>query len=145
HVAAPTGDEPHYLMVAHSLWQDHDLDLADDFADQEYRAFYPAPFGPRPWDIRTADGPIYSWGGSAFPAVLALPYGLGGRPGVVLFLNAVTALCMVCAYRLGRGLGGSEDRTLVACVATGLSLPVVAYSSLIYPETVASLLLLLAL
>lgn len=145
HVAAPTGDEPHYLMVAHSLWQDRDLDVADDFAAGEHVAFYPAPFGPRPWDIHLPDGRIYSWGGAAFPALLALPYGLGGRSGAVLLVNLLTALGLVCVYRLSRDLGGSVDRCLAASVGAGFSLPVLAYSSVLYPETAASVLLLLAL
>jgi hypothetical protein len=30
---AGSGDEPHYAMIAHSLWLDHDLDLSNDYAD----------------------------------------------------------------------------------------------------------------
>jgi hypothetical protein len=145
HVAAPTGDEPHYLVVAHSLWEDHDLDLANDFASGAYRQFYPAPLGPRPWDVKTPDGRIYSWNGAVFPAVLALPYGLGGRSGVVVLLNLIAAAALLQGYRLGCELGADKRRALAATVAAALTLPVAAYSSLIYPETLAALLLLCAL
>ena len=30
---AVSGDEPHYLVMAQSLWRDHDLDLRDDYGD----------------------------------------------------------------------------------------------------------------
>ena len=39
---AITGDEPHYLLAAHSLVYDHDLDLANNYADQDYASFYPS-------------------------------------------------------------------------------------------------------
>jgi hypothetical protein len=145
HVAAPTGDEPHYLMVAHSLWQDGDLDLANNFEAKEYLGFYPAPFGPRPWDIRTPEGRIYSWGGPLFPALLAVPYGLGGRSGAVLLVNLITALAVLGAYRLARALGGAAAPSLAGALAAGLTLPVLAFSSLLYPETLAGLLGITAL
>jgi hypothetical protein len=34
------GDEPHYLLAAHSLAIDGDLDLANNYAQQDYHAFY---------------------------------------------------------------------------------------------------------
>lgn len=37
------GDEPHYLLVAASIVDDGDLDLADQYGDREYRAFHPGP------------------------------------------------------------------------------------------------------
>ena len=33
---AVTGDEPHYLLMAQSLWQEHDLDLRDNLARRDY-------------------------------------------------------------------------------------------------------------
>ncbi len=144
HLWAPTADEPHYLVVAHSLWQDGDLDLSDDFRDKEYLVFYPGPLGPRSWDVTREDGKIYSWGGPLFPALLTIPYGIGGRSGVVLFLNLVAAMTMLGVYRLARDLGGKMRESLVGCLFFGMSLPVVAYSSLVYPELLASGLLVAA-
>src|SRR3989304_2526209 len=35
-----TGDEPHYLLAAHSLAFDGDLDLANNYARRDYLSFY---------------------------------------------------------------------------------------------------------
>jgi hypothetical protein len=36
----PTGDEPHYLLEAHSLLYDHDLDLSNNYANDS-TLYYP--------------------------------------------------------------------------------------------------------
>jgi len=38
----PTADEPHYLLLTHSLVFDHDFDLANNYARNDYKVFYPA-------------------------------------------------------------------------------------------------------
>ena len=35
-----SGDEPHYLLAAHSLVHDGDLDLSNNYAQRDYAAFY---------------------------------------------------------------------------------------------------------
>src|SRR5438046_984166 len=34
-----SGDEPHYLVMAQSLWREHDLDLRDNFEREDYREY----------------------------------------------------------------------------------------------------------
>ncbi len=43
-----TSDEPYYLLVAHSLLHDRDMDLANNFATRDYLPFYWGPALPRP-------------------------------------------------------------------------------------------------
>ena len=43
----PTGDEPYYLLIAHSLVHDGDFELSNNFANQDYRAYYPGDLFPR--------------------------------------------------------------------------------------------------
>src|SRR4051794_38845986 len=43
----PTGDEPHYLITAHSLAVDHDLELRNNYVNADYRLFYPASLAKR--------------------------------------------------------------------------------------------------
>lgn len=42
-----SGDEPNYLLTSHSLLADGDINLADNFADQDYFAFYSKKDNPR--------------------------------------------------------------------------------------------------
>jgi hypothetical protein len=57
--AGPQGDEPHYLVMVHSLWTDGDLDLTDEFAAGEYAAFFPGRLAPKP-SPSTPPGRLYS-------------------------------------------------------------------------------------
>src|SRR5687768_10096956 len=39
-VFSPTGDEPHYLVITHSLARDGDISLLNNYKEQHYRIFY---------------------------------------------------------------------------------------------------------
>ena len=52
----PTGDEPYYLVMAHSLIHDHDLELTNEFADRIYWDYYPGELYPRHESITTRPG-----------------------------------------------------------------------------------------
>ena len=41
-----SGDEPHYLLMAQSLWREHDLDLRDNHAREDWREYTPGPIVP---------------------------------------------------------------------------------------------------
>ena len=41
-----SGDEPHYLLMAQSLWREGDLDLADNLAREDWRENTPGPVQP---------------------------------------------------------------------------------------------------
>ncbi len=42
-----SGDEPYYLMTTHSLFRDGDINLANNYAQQDYFAFYSRKDNPR--------------------------------------------------------------------------------------------------
>jgi hypothetical protein len=43
---ALSGDEPHYLLFARSIWVEGDVDLGADYTDGAYRSFYPPDLPP---------------------------------------------------------------------------------------------------
>ncbi|HEY7161875.1 MAG TPA: hypothetical protein VH815_11485, partial [Acidobacteriota bacterium] len=43
----PTGDEPHYLIVAHSLALDRDISLLNNYQKHHYHYFYPGELAKR--------------------------------------------------------------------------------------------------
>lgn len=144
-VHAVSGDEPHYLLMARSLFSDLDLNLYNQYEGMEYASFYGGILEPKPSDI-VRPGEIYSRGlGASFPAVLALPSAIAGYNGAVFFTILCTALLVLQLYLLL--ISEIEDRTAVtlAVMLTATSLPILSYSGLIYPDILAALLILTAL
>jgi hypothetical protein len=71
--------------------------------------------------------------GLGFPLLILPAYEIGGGDAVELFLAAVAALALALAYRLA--LRAAPDPwALGATAAVGLSPPLLAYSTTIYPE-----------
>jgi hypothetical protein len=102
------GAEPHHLRIAESIVEDGDLNL------------------------RPQDEPY----GIGFAAFIAPAYAVGGATGVELFLAAVAALAAALAYRLALRVV-PDPWALGAAAAVGLSPPLLAYGSAVYPEAAA--------
>lgn len=147
----PTGDEPHYLVVAHSLAIDHDLSLLNNYERRHYRAFYPGELAKRtsPSADRKRElpaqglglsfllAPFYKFAITTFPSML------------VAFLRLMMcSITMVVLYNMLLLLFESRISKsvcfLVGCGAF-LASPLLPYSSLFYPEIPACLLLTIAL
>jgi hypothetical protein len=62
----PTGDEPHYLVMAQSLWRDHDLDLRDEYEGEAWSEYTGGPVRPH-WGAPRADGRPYPAHSAACP------------------------------------------------------------------------------
>jgi hypothetical protein len=128
------GDEPHYLLAAHSIVHDGDLDVRDEYAARAYADFYPNELRPHG---RETEGRLNEPHGVGFPLLIAPAYALGGARGVELFLAAIAALAIALAYRLALRVA-PDPWALGAALAAGLSPPLVAYGSAVYPELSAA-------
>ena len=124
------GDEPHYLLAAESLAHDGNVDVADEYATRAYEDFHPRQLEPRG---ELTDGRLDEPYGVGFPLLILPAYSLGGAKAVELFLAAVAALGMVLAYRLALRVA-PDPWALGAAAAAGLSAPLLAYSTAVYPE-----------
>ncbi len=143
---APNGDEPYYLMVAHSIAEDFDLDLADDYRDEAWRAFSDRPLEPQPGDPTGLDGEIYSRHEPALPLLLAPAYAVAGRFGAVLVMIALASLAAGRLVAVARQMPGVGARGAVAAWALfAFALPLPLYSQQIWVEVPAALLFLLAM
>src|SRR3954468_19553528 len=131
------GAEPHYLLTAKSLVDDGDVDLADEYRAREYRGFHPGALRPQGLLTRgRLDEPL----GVGFPLLIAPAFAIAGAKGVEVFLAAVAALAVLLAYRLAlRAV--PTPWALGAALAVGLSPPLLAYSTAVYPEVAAAALL----
>ncbi len=142
-VVPASGDEVEYLMLAQSLWREHDLDLADNFARGDQLEFM-AGLSEMPFGTFRADGRPITTHSVGLPLLLAPVYALGGRPACVLLMALLGALLTLETGRLARLLTGSEVAARWAwLLAAGP--PVFFYSFHTYTEVPSALALVAAL
>jgi len=138
-----SGDEPHYLLMAQSLWREHDLDLRDNHTREDWREYTPGPIVPH-YGAPRADGRPYPAHSPGLPLLLAPLYALGGRPLCVLALTLAAAALSLEMWRSARRLTGDDEAALLAW-ALALVPPVAFYAFEIYTEVPAALALAVAL
>jgi hypothetical protein len=137
--AGPQGDEPHYLLMCQSLLSDGDLDLADDYANAEYSAFYAGPLPQPHLSPSNRAGRSYSFHSPGLPLLLLPGYALGGYAGTRVILGALAALTGILVHRLVREALGDEGRAVAAWACVTFVPPLSLFALRIYPETVAAL------
>ena len=131
------GDEPHYLLAAQSIVDDHDIDVKNQYAARSYELYYPYTLDKHG---RETNGFLHEPHGVGFPLLIAPAYAIGGAKGVELFLAALAALLMALTYRLTLKVV-PDPWALGATLAVGVSPPFMAYATAVYPELTAALLL----
>jgi len=140
-----SGDEPHYLLISHSLLTDGDFDLSNNYAQNDYSRFMPKGVRIDPHTAPGTDG-RYSFHSPGISLLLLPFYALGS-------LGGGTFLMLV--LRFGMTLFGSllgiqiylwasrewEDRRIALrlWLIFSLTAPIFFYSIHIYPEIVIAL------
>ena len=127
------GNEPHYLLSAQSIIEDGDLDVKNQYAARAYEDFY--PYRLERHGVETA-GRLHEPHGAGFPLLIAPAYAAGGAHGVELFLAAIAALGGALGYLLALRLV-PDPWALGTALAAGLSPPLLAFGSAVYPELAA--------
>ena len=142
----PTGDEPHYLLITHSLLKDHDLNLANNYQPQHYKHFYPGPLPT--FTRRGKGGDFYQYPTHLFGISLYLVpfYWLGLRLpaiGVMFFVRLgmilLTSLLAVQLYLLLLELLRKPKVSFYSWLIFTFTAPMAFYSRHIYPEVPAAL------
>jgi hypothetical protein len=136
--ARTTADEPHYLLTAISLWEDHDLDVSDERAAGRYLDFHEVVL-PVQAEIQP-DGTQIEPHDPLLPVILAAPVGLGGWLGGKLAMAAMAgALAGVLVVVIRRRAGVRAPIAVTAALVAGLSPPLAIYGTQIYPDVPAAL------
>jgi hypothetical protein len=135
--AGPQGDEPHYLLMAQSLWSDGDLDLTDDLEGGEYSAFYSARLSGHVSE-NSPPGRLYSIHSPGLAFLILPGYALLGHRGAQIVLCAMAALAGVLVHRVTRAALDDEAAAITWALFT-FTPPVPIYAVTIYPETPAIL------
>jgi hypothetical protein len=128
------GDEPHYLLTAKSIVEDGDVDLTDEYRSRAYGSFYPGELAPH--GVLTK-GRLNEPHGVGLPLLIAPAFAIGGPHGVEFFLAALSALAVLLAYRLALRVV-PDPWALGATLAVGLSPPLLAHSTAVYPDIPAA-------
>jgi hypothetical protein len=132
-----SGDEPHYLVMAQSLWRDHDLDLRDEYDGEEWAEFVPGPLRPH-WGTPRADGRPFPAHSPGLPLLLAPAYAALGREGGVLVMALVAAAAALVCRHLALQLTGDEAVSRAAWLAA-VGPPLFFYSFHLYTEAPSAL------
>ena len=129
-----SGDEPHYLLMTYSLLHDGDLTVENNYADEDYRAFYRGRIGPH-----LGHGSRYSVHGIALPVLLLPGFALAGLAGVLVTEALLGALSGALVFVSMLRLTGDRGASLAASGAFGLTVPALFLSVAAYPELPAAL------
>ena len=142
----PDGDEPYYLLIAHSLAYDGDVDLTENYERRDSLRFVPRALEPEWADPKGPEGQVYSRHNMLFPLLLAPAYRLAGKWGAYLMVAALTALLAWMYLRLaGRYVPGTPGATLLVWSLLALTPPLLLYSHQVWVEVPAAILVVLAL
>jgi len=140
----PSGDEPHYLVIAQSLWRDGDLKIQNNHQRGDYREYYPDGLEPH-YLTRGKDGEIYSIHPVGLAVLLAPIYALGGYKGSVLAIILMGAAAAALAWRWTVKISNAPGAATFAWAAVALSAPFMFNTFTIYPEIPAGLAVMFAL
>lgn len=137
-----SGDEPHYLVMAQSLWREHDLDLRDNYAREDWREFRSAPTEPH-YAAPRRDGRPFPGHAPGLPFLMAPVYALGGRLACAILMGLMVAATGALAFHVARVEGLSSGASLVAGLAAA-GPPLAAFGLHVYTEAASTLALFLA-
>jgi len=151
HVIAPhlglTGDEPHYVMIAHSLATDRDLDLGNNYARGDADAWFPdLDAGQHVVDYR-GDGRLLSVHTPGLPLLLLPAHVLLDNPtraarGTML---GITVLMLLEFYLLCLDITPSRWFAVAAWLVMATSVPTLYLAGQVYPDVAAALVMLVGL
>jgi hypothetical protein len=138
----PGGDEPHYLVIAQSLWRDGDLRIENNHRRGDTFEYFARPLKPD-YLTRGVDREIYSIHPVGVAYLLAPVYALGGYRGVVVFLILLASAAATMAWRLAVQRVGIRAATF-GWAACALTAPWVFNSFTVYPEVPAAVSVIVA-
>jgi len=134
------GDEPHYLLITHSLVQDHDVKISNNYRQQDYKAFYSSDVTAHVSIAK--DGTRYPGHPLGLPLLLAPAYALFGAKGAIGMMVIFGALLGLQIYLLAFEVTASPRLALLLWFLMSFTPPILLYSSKIYPEIPSALLLI---
>jgi hypothetical protein len=139
-----SGDEPHYMVISQSLWEDGDFALANNYAEHDYRKYMPPTTRLKP-HIAPRTGGEHSFHSPGISILLLPFYALGSLFGGKLQLFIIRfgmslfgALLGLQVYLFARREWHSEKTALGLWVVFSFTSPVFFHALHIYPEIIVT-------
>jgi hypothetical protein len=139
----PGGDEPHYLVIAQSLWRDGDLRIENNHQRGDYLEYFGGTLRPD-YLKRGADGQIYSIHLPGVSALIAPVLALGGYGLVKFCLALASAAATAVAWRTAYLLTGDAAAAWFGWAGAALAAPVMMLSFTVYPDGPGAVVVMLA-
>ncbi len=133
----PGGDEPHYLIIAQSLWRDGDLRIENNHQRGDYLEYFHIDLTPH-YLTRGVDREIYSIHPIGMPVLMTPIYALAGYEGVVAAFVLLGAIALTLAWRLAWAVTGSAAAASFAWAVLAFGVPWVFNTFAVYPEIPAA-------
>ena len=143
-VLFPSGDEPHYLVIAQSLWRDGDLKIENNHARGDYLEYFGRELDPH-YLRRGVDEEIYSIHPIGMPLIVTPVFALGGYPLTVAFFILMGAAAAAVVWRWVVETTDARGPATLAWAAIAFSAPFLINTFTIYPEVPAAFVMALAL
>jgi hypothetical protein len=137
-VLYPAGDEPHYLVIAQSLWRDGDLKIENNHTRGDYREYFPRELEPH-YLTRGADEEIYSIHPIGMPVLMTPIYAAGGYRAVVVAFVLMAAVAAALMWRTTLHATNELGATTFGWAAVVATSPFLFNAFAIYPEIPAAL------
>jgi hypothetical protein len=132
----PDGDEPHYLVINEALKRYGTIHVRQVYDSGAFTAFHPGPLMPH---VAAPPNETLPWHGIGGPLLWHVPYLLGGRTGVLLFMVVVSLLTVANVFWLVRALGLERRYAFLTGVGIGLGSTVLTYTAKAFVEPLAAL------
>jgi hypothetical protein len=139
----PAGDEPHYLVIAQSLWRDGDLKIENNHTRGDYREYFPRDLEPH-YLTRGVDREIYSIHPIGMPFLIAPVYAVSGYYGVVFVFVLMAAAAAATMWSTLVRATNDVGAATFAWTAVAATSPFLFNTFAVYPEIPAALAVVLA-
>ena len=143
--ASITGDEPFYLITTQSLIEDRNLDLRRQYELHSYKSFFDHPDGLWTQSSARENGELLSPHNPGLSIFIIPGFRFGGLIGVQIQMMVVASLTFSLAYILLVRITGRLWISWLATLTVAATSTAFIYSTEIYPEFPAALLLIISL
>ena len=137
-VLYPAGDEPHYLIIAQSLWRDGDLKIENNHKQRDYQEYFANDLAPH-YLTRGADLEIYSIHPIGMPVLIAPLYAAGGYRAVVFAFVMMAGLAAALMWTVVLRATHAAGAATFGVAAVAATSPFLFNAFAVYPEIPAAL------